>query len=89
MATKLLTHDEWKEKKLPLSFAKIENSGWSQIHREMIVKWIESHTGKGWAYYDGSSTYAFESQGDYMAFIMWIKSDPFKSGEGTLEDEEE
>src|SRR5258708_21277366 len=52
----------------------------SQIHREMISKWIENHTGKGWAYWDGGSSYVFQSEGDYMAFIVWIKSDPFQNG---------
>lgn len=85
MATKLLTHEEWKEKKLPLSYAKIENSGWSQIHREMVVKWLEAFTGGGWVYWDGGSTYAFESPGDYVAFLLWIKSEPFQEEMGTVD----
>jgi hypothetical protein len=84
MTTKILTREEWKEKTPPFTFARISNPSWSVVHREMIVKWIEAHTGAGWVYWDGEEQYVFENSGDYIAFQVWIKSDPFSNDSGEI-----
>lgn len=77
MATKLITKEEWDKVVPPFKFMKVKNPSWSSVHREMIVKWLETHTGSGWVYWDGQDTYVFQSSGDFIMFKMWIKDDPF------------
>lgn len=82
---KLMTRDEFLAKAAaPMSFMKVENSSWGAVHRDMIVKWLEAHTGAGWVYWDGASTYIFQNSGDHLLFKMWVKSDPFEKEEGEI-----
>lgn len=85
MATTVLTREEWLEKKPPFSFMKITNPTWSRVHRDMIVKWLEAHTGAGWVYWDEAETYVFQNAGDYIAFGVWIKSNPFDKENGEID----
>ena len=84
MSTKILTKEEWAAVRAPLFWTKVTNAAWGKTEREFIVKWMESHLGKGWVYYDGEVTYAFESDGDQMLFKIWIKSDPFDGDDGVV-----
>lgn len=85
MTTKILTREEWLEKTPPFSFMKINNQTWSRVHRDMIVKWLEAHTGAGWVYWDENDTYVFQNNGDYMAFAVWVKSGPFENDDGEID----
>lgn len=83
MATKLLTRTQWMKKTAPFMFIKVENDSWGQIEKDMIQKWIEAYLGAGWVYWDGDKTYAFGSDGDCLAFKMWITT-AFDKPEGTI-----
>ena len=87
MATTLLTQDEWEKASIkpPFRWIKVANKAWGIVERQMIVKWLEAHVGKGWVYWNGESRYVFQNAGDLLAFKMWIKSDPFAEDEGEIE----
>lgn len=83
MATKMLTSEQWAEAVAPFWYLDVKNPSWGRTQRDMIVKWIEAHIGN-WFYFDGSHTYVFGNQGDYMLFRMWIADDPFANDDGEI-----
>lgn len=84
MTTTLLSREDWIKVKPPLYWVKADNKSWSKIHRDLINKWLETHCGREWVYYDGDFTYAFGSEGDQTMFVIWLKSDPFGGEHGDL-----
>jgi len=83
---KLLTKEEWAATDATFVWLKVENKKWHDIHREMVVKWIERHLGAGFIYWDGNETYIFEKKSDMVMFRMWVADDPFSEGIGDIED---
>ena len=80
----MLTREQWIETKAPFCYVRLDNKAWTQVQKEIVIKWIESHCG-GWFYWDEGDTYVFEKSGDRILFVLWVKSDPFDQDMGDVD----
>lgn len=82
---KLISRNEFKEVPETIYYLEVENTTFRQIHRDLIVKWLERHCNKSWVYWDSDHTYCFGALADFTMFKMWIKGNPFINRDGEME----